>query len=192
MRSVIRRCLSAQLERKVSCNITNSQFRASGSFVRLLATVVPEAQPFFKMGKRKFNTGRACQADVLSKDTDGKLLPCPDETDQRNLRNFSVPRLTKFGISFSSRNISDRGVALVQTPAFALTKHLWIDEPGIANVLFPEDHFDEYVLPRPRVVDTIKAQIASFVINEPGKTPSVYLSGCRGSGKRSLPKLKRQ
>jgi energy-coupling factor transporter ATP-binding protein EcfA2 len=52
--------------------------------------------------------------------------------------------------------------------------------------MFPENHFGQYVLTRDRVVKNIKEEIAIQLSLGLGGSQSVYLSGCRGSGKTSL------
>eukprot|EP01033_Poteriospumella_lacustris_P006163 gene6163-4424_t len=63
---------------------------------------------------------------------------------------------------------------------------LWEDVAPIPTALFPTNFFGQYLLHRQRVVDNIKAEIVRYRTDEPGGTPSVYLSGCSGSGKTSL------
>lgn len=66
---------------------------------------------------------------------------------------------------------------------FSFYSFLWTDEAPIEAALFPPNRFGQYVLHRQRVLDT---EIARYVTNAPGGTPSVYLLGCRGCGKTSM------
>lgn len=53
-------------------------------------------------------------------------------------------------------------------------------------MLFPANHFGQYVLNRKRVMDSVHAEIDEHLQWNMGRSPSVYLSGCRGCGKTSL------
>lgn len=70
-----------------------------------------------------------------------------------------------------------------------LSKFLWKDAQPVAVELFPENHFGQYVLKRDRVVKKVKEAMASQVALRPRASQSIYLSGCRGSGKTSLQML---
>lgn len=59
----------------------------------------------------------------------------------------------------------------------------------MSKTLFPRHQFGQYVLTRDRVVKKVKEAIASQLARYPGEPQSVYLSGCRGSGKTSLQML---
>lgn len=56
----------------------------------------------------------------------------------------------------------------------------------MSNNLFPMSNFGQYVLTRDRVVRKVMEEVASQLALHPSDSPSVYLSGCRGSGKTSL------
>lgn len=70
-----------------------------------------------------------------------------------------------------------------------LPKFLWKDAQPVASELFPENQFGQYVLTRERVMKKVKEAMASQLSLRPGASQSVYLSGCRGSGKTSLQML---
>lgn len=67
-----------------------------------------------------------------------------------------------------------------------LTRFLWKEPEPIANRMFPKNQFGEYVLKRDRVMKKVKEAMASQLALDPGESTSVYLAGCRGSGKTSL------
>lgn len=66
-----------------------------------------------------------------------------------------------------------------------LTQFLWKETAPVSNHLFPENQFGQYVLKRGRVINKIKKEMAAQLSCRSG-TQSIYLSGCRGSGKTSL------
>jgi hypothetical protein len=70
-----------------------------------------------------------------------------------------------------------------------LSKFLWKDVQPVADELFPENHFGQYVLKRDRVIKKVKEEMASRLAMGPGEATSVYLPGCRGSGKTCLQML---
>lgn len=55
-----------------------------------------------------------------------------------------------------------------------------------ATKLFPRNKFGQYVLTRDRVVRKVMKEVALQLQQDPGEAPSVYVSGCRGSGKTNL------
>lgn len=67
-----------------------------------------------------------------------------------------------------------------------LSKYLWKDAQALARQLFPENHFGQYVLTRDRVMQKIKEELALQLSLRPEASQSVYISGCRGSGKSCL------
>lgn len=70
-----------------------------------------------------------------------------------------------------------------------LSKFLWKDAQRVASEMFPENQLGQYVLTRDTVVQKIKKAMASQLSLRPGASQSVYISGCRGSGKTSLQML---
>ena len=67
-----------------------------------------------------------------------------------------------------------------------VSEFLWNDTKPVANSLFPENQLGQYVLKRDRVVKKVKDAMVSQRTLRPEASQSVYLSGCRGSGKTSL------
>jgi hypothetical protein len=55
--------------------------------------------------------------------------------------------------------------------------------------MFPTNYFGQYILKRKRVIQKVKDFIESQKILNPGEATSVYIGGCRGSGKTSLQML---
>ena len=70
-----------------------------------------------------------------------------------------------------------------------LSKYLWKDVEPVADILFPKYLIGQYVLNRDRVVKKVKDLIALQKSVFPGDHASVYLAGCRGSGKTCLQML---
>jgi hypothetical protein len=69
-----------------------------------------------------------------------------------------------------------------------LTRFLWKETEHVPDILFPSNNFGKYVMKRERVVKKVKDEIAlqqALHVNK-NQPPSVYLSGCRGSGKTNL------
>ena len=65
------------------------------------------------------------------------------------------------------------------------SKFLWKEkniEPE-PDELFPQNHFGKYVLKRDGVVKNVKEKQAQQLALYPSASQSIYLSGCRGSGK---------
>jgi hypothetical protein len=68
-----------------------------------------------------------------------------------------------------------------------LSHYLWKETlPSLENRLFPSNQFGQYVLKRDRVIKQVKESIDSQRKLYPGEATSVYLGGCRGSGKTSM------
>jgi hypothetical protein len=67
---------------------------------------------------------------------------------------------------------------------------LWNEpQPSVANKMFPLNEFGTHILTRDRVVTIVMDSIAAQLALHPSSSPSVYLAGCRGSGKTSLQML---
>lgn len=75
---------------------------------------------------------------------------------------------------------------LLANPNVDLRSFLWKETQAVTNVMFPEHWFGQYVLKRDGVVKRVKEAIALQLALRPEASQSVYLSGCRGSGKTSL------
>jgi len=67
-----------------------------------------------------------------------------------------------------------------------LSKFLWKDIKPVASYLFPQNLLGQYVLKRDRVVKKVKDAMVSQLSLHPEASQSIYLSGCRGSGKTCL------
>lgn len=64
---------------------------------------------------------------------------------------------------------------------------LWKKNDQVQGKMFPHYQFGQYVMSRERVVNKIKEELA--LLSTEKETQSVYLSGCRGSGKANLLRL---
>lgn len=88
---------------------------------------------------------------------------------------------------FISSNVLPHSISFWSTVSEGiLDRYLWKEAPPVANALFPKNQFGQYVLSRKRLLKKLQEEMASQLQHASELSPSIYLSGCHGSGKTSL------